>query len=119
MTRLHELSLVETGRALASGETTSPQVVAALLERIAALNAQLNALITVMADAAQEGAAAAHRRPGKSVWRIMVFFSSMNCQSLTAAYSKSCASRWNRATSLFPGRHGRPIFRRVFSWLPP
>ncbi len=44
-------------------------------------------------------AAAAIRVPGRSRWPITACCFSTNCQSSSAAYSKSCASRWRPATS--------------------
>ena len=58
----HRLTLTETRAALDRGAFSAVELVAALLERIEALNPTLNALLTVTADQARSAAAAADER---------------------------------------------------------
>ena len=53
---LHDLTLTELSRGLDNGDYSSLSLTEALLERIAALDADLNAFITVTADAALDAA---------------------------------------------------------------
>jgi aspartyl-tRNA(Asn)/glutamyl-tRNA(Gln) amidotransferase subunit A len=59
---LHTLSIGELADRLAAGKISSVELTRHFLERIERLNPGLNALITVTADRALEGAAAADRR---------------------------------------------------------
>ena len=64
-TEFHTWTLTQLAQGLASGDFTSVELVRALLERIEARNADLNALITVTADEALDAAGCADARRGK------------------------------------------------------
>ena len=53
---LHTLGLTQLAKGLDSGEFTSVELVQALLDRIEAHDTELNAFVTVTADAALEAA---------------------------------------------------------------
>jgi aspartyl-tRNA(Asn)/glutamyl-tRNA(Gln) amidotransferase subunit A len=59
---LTALSISETGKLLARGELTAPELTEAYLERIAATDPELNAYVTVSADAARAAAEQAQRQ---------------------------------------------------------
>ena len=64
-------TLTQLARGLENGEFTSVEVVRALLERIEARNAELNAFITVTAEAALESAKQADALRGKGENRVL------------------------------------------------
>ncbi|MCG6869024.1 MAG: Asp-tRNA(Asn)/Glu-tRNA(Gln) amidotransferase subunit GatA [Gammaproteobacteria bacterium] len=59
---MHELSIAQIGERLRSGEISSQRLTRQFLDRIEALDAQLNSLITVTADSALEQARRADER---------------------------------------------------------
>ena len=68
MTELHDLSATEQRRLLEIGELTASELTEHYLARIAALNPQLRAFITVTAEAARERAANLDATRGEGAW---------------------------------------------------
>lgn len=97
MTKLHELGVVEAAAAIRKGELTAEQLSSALLARAHAQK-QLNAFVTLDADAVLEaaGAADAHRRAGKP---------------LGALHGVPIALKDNINTAAFPTTAGTPGLR--------
>jgi aspartyl-tRNA(Asn)/glutamyl-tRNA(Gln) amidotransferase subunit A len=65
MTRVTDLDLHDTARGLASGDFSARELVEAYLERISALDGELNSFVVVLADSALAGAARADLRRAK------------------------------------------------------